>query len=518
MATKRNRVRYARRDKKRMVPLPAFLPEVRGGSPWHMSESKSNTAGTHNYLGISASQVLPTGDDPDSRFTRLHELLHAAHSPLEGPRDVVYKGTHIEAQHIEMAEEFRLNTYSRMMVGYKQLPDSTPQREYAKVLVTQAQQIPNGDNIMQLIHWDMVTWALDNSNQMTDETGCVFAAIHTLLGDAYQNNDTATMHDLEQIRAVILDVHRTIIGDVFYDGLMKIFQKGEMPTWEETMEIAKFLQEYREALRNALDNDPTTQGAAGEGSGSGESESVPEWAQDPDVEEFVKRVAGGFGRSQEKKSIMQRVRRERNRKTSSDAHSYNPDNIRWGDMDIRKAKKSWKLPKKFVSKSKYRGSDEGAVPRYVHRMATDGRIFGRKKKTPGGSVLIDDSGSMSWSMDELKGIIQAAPASVIAAYSGTGSRGELVILAEDGQCADVNIGANLPYGGNNTVDYPALQWLAEQERPRIWVSDGHVVPVYGEYEDAALQCFEFCAMNGINMVFTAEEAQEAFEGKRALYR
>jgi hypothetical protein len=34
-----------------------------------------------------------------------------------------------------------------------------------------------------------------------------------------------------------------------------------------------------------------------------------------------------------------------------------------------------------------------------------------------------------------------------------------------------------PSGGANVVDFPALQWLAKQSKPRFWVSDGQVTGI-----------------------------------------
>ena len=102
-----------------------------------------------------------------------------------------------------------------------------------------------------------------------------------------------------------------------------------------------------------------------------------------------------------------------------------------------------------------------------------------------------------------------------AAYSGRGHIGELVIVAKDGQWQD-NV---RPDGNGNDIDYPALEWLAEQPHPRIWVTDGGVVAgVYGDGATASEICKDFAEVNRINIVESVEEAAEVFHGKRALYR
>ena len=119
--------------------------------------------------------------------------------------------------------------------------------------------------------------------------------------------------------------------------------------------------------------------------------------------------------------------------------------------------------------------DEGAIPAAVHRLTTDGRIFSRpKRRAPGGTVLVDFSGSMSLDADRLREIIEAAPLARVAVYSGSGKSGRLVVVADRGRCADNRGLRAAQAGGGNVVDGPALRWLAGQSEPRIWVSDGMV--------------------------------------------
>jgi hypothetical protein len=118
---------------------------------------------------------------------------------------------------------------------------------------------------------------------------------------------------------------------------------------------------------------------------------------------------------------------------------------------------------------------EGTELRYPHRFFIDQFIFARRRRRGAGSsgaVLIDTSGSMCVDADGIARIIEAAPAALVAIYSGRGDHGELRIVAQNGHRADP---AQLrPYGGGNVVDLPALRWLARQAAPRVWISDGHV--------------------------------------------
>jgi hypothetical protein len=110
-----------------------------------------------------------------------------------------------------------------------------------------------------------------------------------------------------------------------------------------------------------------------------------------------------------------------------------------------------------------RASEVGAVPRFMHRLVIDGAVFGHKKRIDGCSVLVDCSGSMGLSEEDLKALIAKYPAGTIAGYSGDHVR----ILANRGRAAV----AMPEWQGTNECDGPALEWLCRQSAPRVWVTD-----------------------------------------------
>ncbi len=90
--------------------------------------------------------------------------------------------------------------------------------------------------------------------------------------------------------------------------------------------------------------------------------------------------------------------------------------------------------------------------------AFDGQGWAMKAKRQGGTILLDQSGSMSISEDDLKRLLQDAPHATIAAYSSTYDEGTVRIYAQKGKYAsDCD---NRGMGGNG-VDGPALDWLSE---------------------------------------------------------
>jgi hypothetical protein len=152
----------------------------------------------------------------------------------------------------------------------------------------------------------------------------------------------------------------------------------------------------------------------------------------------------------------------------------------WGEMRIEHAPLTQRL--QGAPGLRTRPTDLGAVPRYMHRLVSDQRIFGRKRKQQRfqGTVLIDHSGSMSLHPGEVDEILFNWPAVTIATYSGNSNgTGVLRIVAEKGRRASVEW-LNSPAEGDNMIDGPALDWLGRQKGPRVWISDGEVTGIGGQ--------------------------------------
>lgn len=164
----------------------------------------------------------------------------------------------------------------------------------------------------------------------------------------------------------------------------------------------------------------------------------------------------------------------------------------WGDMEIWRPPRPLLFPARMKSK-KWRPTDQGTVFRYPQRWLADQTGFAYKGIKEGGcTMLIDVSGSMSLSQEDILAVMEAMPASLIATYSGRSTTGKLTIVGEKGRRAEEH---NFRTGGGgNTVDGPALRWLAKQKGPRYWISDGYVTGAYSGasdvnlYADAILVC------------------------------
>lgn len=121
------------------------------------------------------------------------------------------------------------------------------------------------------------------------------------------------------------------------------------------------------------------------------------------------------------------------------------------------------------------------------------RPFRRNLNHPGGTILLDASGSMSFTNEQLREFLSSAPAANISYYSthhrealqsllkgdpririknfsSDGEvRGYLCHFARDGKMYDQE---EVPvFGGGNGVDLQALQWLLTMPAPRYFVTD-----------------------------------------------
>ena len=164
-------------------------------------------------------------------------------------------------------------------------------------------------------------------------------------------------------------------------------------------------------------------------------------------------------------------------------------------------------------------SNMGRHPRRLHRLLTDPqrRIFDRTIHGKGGVVVIDCSGSMSLSIEEIKQILLNAPGATILGYSDMGDEKEnAYILAHKGKMV-----SEIPaMGGGNGVDHPALEWgIRAKQRPTspvIFITDGGVCGKNSSFLDSlAMQCIKTIMKNN---VLTYEHVEDSIEALKMLSR
>jgi hypothetical protein len=162
-------------------------------------------------------------------------------------------------------------------------------------------------------------------------------------------------------------------------------------------------------------------------------------------------------------------------------------------------------------------TNEGKYPKAFYRLVTDPyrRIFQRKTRALGGVVVIDCSGSMSLSDDDIHQMLKASAGCTIICYSSDTSSetadakyGNIHLVAKNGRQM-----RGLPeFAGGNGVDLPALRYGYEHHRlngksPVIWISDGQVTGKGDKYtDDLARDVSRYNRRKGIKQVRTPKQA------------
>lgn len=125
---------------------------------------------------------------------------------------------------------------------------------------------------------------------------------------------------------------------------------------------------------------------------------------------------------------------------------------------------------------------QGTGLRFPHRYLLDKSVFGQRLLTEGG-LMIDGSGSMKWTDEDMQRLMDSLPAIKIGIYSGRGSPlrpwhmrpvyGRICTIAQNGRFSRYE-GLDPGSNSGNDVDFEALQLLAQWPKPRLWLSDGMV--------------------------------------------
>ncbi len=501
----KKRFRKIRKEHGPRLAMPEFLPGIRGRANWHVDPAApGQTPSTINNFGGNAKMVLPT-EGKEATFTVIHEMLHAAHSPVEPPRDIeVPYHTPDEMRHIPkdaliFAEEVRINMIAHGKVGtdwFLNNIDHDRTRQYVEFYV----QTPPDVALQALFKYAVATAPLgllsthsngvlkNLGNIAFDEAGTVInkyaAALHRELYDMLNQISHWVapwiVNDIAASRTIPTWKGYTIPLAIALDNLLE-------NTENTAQNIANFLKQMTKGPRQDVPEDlKTLMERAGFGLGSDQYDPYQEYHDDPPPLESLEDKA-------------------------------NTGSVRWAPMEIKEPKRVNRVFNKFRHKAKRRSTDAGVVPNQIHRALIDGQVFSIKRYEPGASVLIDDSGSMRLSEKRLKELMELAPASVIAKYSGESDKGTLTILAKDGTYVSEDELTRHRHGGN-AIDYPAIEWLAQQPEPRLWITDSQVIPISGGRQEAAAQCADFALRNNINVLPNDTEALEVFTGQRGLYR
>ncbi|MBW4029624.1 MAG: hypothetical protein HIU57_02960 [Acidobacteria bacterium] len=157
----------------------------------------------------------------------------------------------------------------------------------------------------------------------------------------------------------------------------------------------------------------------------------------------------------------------------------------------------------------------GTVMRYPNRLLVDPlqRAFARKTPSPGGVIVIDQSGSMDVTVAELEQLLRCAPDALIVGYShrpgDNGSTPNAWVLAHRGRVANHARTGNI----GNGVDAPVLRWASRQAAaldPVVWVTDGQVTDSHDHpCHSLSLECARLVQRHRIRLVRSLDEVEGA---------
>jgi hypothetical protein len=184
----------------------------------------------------------------------------------------------------------------------------------------------------------------------------------------------------------------------------------------------------------------------------------------------------------------------------------------WGDLRLERLPMP-RYSKGSIGKRRV-ATNMGRRPRRIHRMLTDPsmRVFDRTVRGNGGMVIIDGSGSMDLSLEQVANMTEAAGGCTVMIYSDRSydkDRKNAWVVADAGRMVETLDGADYGYG--NGVDFPAIEWGVKNRPnsrvPVIWVTDGGVCGAGDRFSNLlAMQCIEYARRNNIIIAPDADTA------------
>jgi len=417
-----------------MNPSNRPIPEAIDGLPWQVTIRPPQNHGGGVLYGVTdlrgQQMTLPPEDHTSARFVRLHELAHAKWTPRNIAPHAAAKKAKATITDIQTAEDLRIQS---LLHVHGLLPRDLRHRtadDLQHFAAAVAQHITSGQAHSAL---EVLTWARVGSG----------VAVHRRKGQVRPRHRLAHLpelaEELDQIdaharalidstgnvaHALALENATTLAHQIAAEAVEAALPKrysAKLPFAKVTLPLARKLRELLDAARDTFDQpNPCPPPDATRGCGEwGELETLPplplSTAHKPKAQPQRRRLA------------------------------------------------------------QLQGNRLGAL----RRLLTDGRAFRRDVKKPqqGGTILIDASGSMDLTGDDIRAILDRAPAATVAMYSGRNAGfGTVSIIAKAGRMAtDREIDRRrAQVGGGNIIDGPALRWLATQAEPRTWICDGIV--------------------------------------------
>jgi hypothetical protein len=393
---------------------------------------------------------VPFGGDETNRVIRAHEMAHARVSP-----ELAILGTELGISEgaVRSAEEFRVNQLVRA-AGF----DTN--------LLVDGSEKTSGERLAEMV----------------DYAGLV----HSIAAMAGTDGAKAFLRGVKSINPDLAKAIREVEKAVLKTWNKTARKRGDKWTakcWGDTQPVGENgytvgYKGYVIPLAKMLDMAVSALEIEGDGSSDAEDEDDVK----PDLDLLKDAVNGRTGR--------------------------------WGKLMLDTSVRPTRNVRGTLGKRRS-ATNMGRHPRRMNRMLTDPqrRVFDKTTRGIGGIVIIDQSGSMRLSVEDIESIMEASPGCTIIGYShraGSVDVPNIWILAEGGKRVEQ---VRRGHGGNG-VDVPAVKFALSKARRGesvIWVCDGIVTcgdedNTYRNLDDEAARLVK---RNGIHMVRNVEGAIES---------
>ena len=438
---------------------------------WDVGECAPKRGLPHTNI-VDRKIVIPTDDTESSRCIRAHEMMHAKVSPADDWKAWIDRGIASEDA-LRVCEELRVNLLCQR-AGFDMKAHLSDDGETA-----------DGERLAMQKDWR-------NAVLFAVATAGTASAKKYLTGIRRHNRDWGKYLKDIQTRA-----EKTLANSMPYGTDYLASTKVDEKTG-----LYPYGFKYTEALAEWIDR------IAGDPPPEPEPEVDESSEGDKPTGEDDKHVGHGTYES-ERRSFEENLKAKEPDRTAMSAHGHIPE---WGELQIGKLNmglvNTGHMGKKRVA------TNAGRNPRRISRLLTDPqkRVFDRKVRGLGGIIVLDVSGSMSWTRDQIRTIVEKAPGATVLAYSWNREGGDNAwVLAEDGKVFT----DDFDMCAGNGVDLPALEWAMKRRKgnePIVWVTDGGVSGVNDGFSDMLTrQCAKYAKKHGILVYETLEQAVNAFK-------
>lgn len=442
------------------------IPEVIDNQPWKIETNHAKQGSVDPKAHV---MNVPLGVNPIDRIIKNHEMLHVKFSPK---RPTCPPGTDPIAY--QAAEDCRIN-YRGGLLGV----DTGSVTVYDDRDIEALKKNITGSPNPELVAASLLLATTGSHDHMR--------VITEVLPDVFDDEEVSTI--------------RYVAGSASY-----MARQGQRPSHARAKQAAKYLTEAFKLPPEADKKDNTSGKAEGENAPGEVRKALSQTIEYANFDALEKAEAKMGGPEEDKTGL-----EFANGSTPSGMSAVG--NNWWGRMKIVEPPRTERFPSKMRSRL-WKPSDQGTVLRYPQRYCGgDGTIFAAKGQKLGGcTVLIDASGSMQFTKEDVLRIMQLMPAALIATYCGMSREGTLTIVAKKGR--RVHESRFKGQGGGNCVDGPALDWLAKQPGPRYWVSDGEIVGYeYARTPAMFAAVYKHCRDHHILRVDGLKDVIERFGGK-----